>query len=51
MAYSELADTATDAKAKALYFLVGVVPPITFHKGSSIQLRWSPCTEEILDSE
>ena len=51
IAYSELAASATDAKVKALYFLVGVAPPTTFHKGSSIQLRWSRCTEEILDSE
>ncbi len=51
IAFSEVAATASDAKAKALYFLVGVAPPITFHKGTSIKLRWSRCTEEILDSE
>lgn len=51
LAFSELAASADEAKAKAHYFLVGVEPPTTFHKGSSIQLRWGPCAEQILDSE
>jgi hypothetical protein len=50
-AYRELALDENDAKAKAKSFLVGVAPPITFHKGSSIELQWTPCSETALDSE
>jgi hypothetical protein len=49
-AYRELALDVNDAKAKARYFLVGVAPPITFHKGSSIELQWTPCRENVRDS-
>ena len=49
--YREFALDVKDAKAKALYYLVGIAPPITFHKGSSIALQWTTCAESVKDSK
>lgn len=48
--YRSLAADENDAKAKAWQFVVGVAPPITFHKGTSIELQWTPCSESVRDS-
>jgi hypothetical protein len=45
-------DTAADedeAKTKARHFIVGIVPPITFTKGSTLELDWLPCAANDTD--
>jgi hypothetical protein len=48
-AYRELAANEDEAKAKARYFIVGIVPPTTFHHGSTLEFEWRPCTD--IDTE
>ena len=44
-AYRELAADENEAKAKARHFIVGIVPPHTFHHGSTLEFEWRLCTD------
>ncbi len=45
-AYRESAADENEAKAKARHFIVGVVPPITFSEGSTLELKWVSCVDD-----
>ncbi|HYI92373.1 MAG TPA: hypothetical protein VEX68_02415 [Bryobacteraceae bacterium] len=45
-AYRASAADENEAKVKARHFIVGVVPPITFSEGSTLELKWVPCSDE-----
>jgi hypothetical protein len=48
--YREFAVDEEDAKAKARRFIIGMVPPLTFHKGRQIAVNWQPQRGDVLSS-